>query len=289
MLVGLLRAMRPHQWVKNTFVLAPLVFAKELFQLDVAVMALGAFGLFCLASSSVYIFNDLADIDADRAHPVKRDRPIASGRLPERVARAAAFGMAFVSAGGGLWLQPWFGAMVFGYLVLNVFYSKLLKRIAYVDVLCITTGFELRVLGGAFAAEVPASAYLLVATFLLATYLGFGKRMHELMQGKAAEKQRSVLAAYDERTLTIFLVAAAVATIVTYAVYTLDPSTREAFGTDYLIVTTPMPVFGVLRFLHLVRRKHTAESPTEDMLRDRPFLANILAWAVAVIVVIYVG
>jgi 4-hydroxybenzoate polyprenyltransferase len=281
--------MRPHQWVKNTFVLAPLVFAKELFHLDMALRALGAFGLFCLASSAVYIFNDLADVEADREHPVKRHRPIASGKLSEGAARGAMFAFALIAGGGGLFLEPAFGATAMGYLLLNILYSKVLKRIAYVDVLCITTGFELRVLGGAFAAEVPASAYLLVATFLLATYLGFGKRMHELMQGDGASKQRSVLAAYGERTLTIAMWATAIATIVTYAIYTLDPATRASFGTDYLIVTIPMPVFGVLRFLHLVRRQHTAESPTEDMLRDRPFLVNIIAWVIAVLAVIYVG
>jgi hypothetical protein len=154
--------------------------------------------------------------------------------------------------------------------------------------MCITAGFELRVLGGASAALVEASEYLLIVTFLLATFLGFGKRMHELAQADA-KKQRDVLASYDGRTLTVLLYITALATVATYAVYTVDPSTRGAFGTDYLVVTTAMPLFGVLRFLHLVRRPHSAESPTEEMLRDKPFLANLAMWAVAVIVVIYLG
>lgn len=288
MFVGLLRALRPHQWVKNLFVLAPLVFAQELFELPYAVRSLAGFALFCLASSSVYLLNDIIDVEADRAHPIKRNRPIASGRVPIHVARVAAGAMALVSIGGGLFLNYEFAATTAGYLVLMLGYSARLKRIAYVDVFCIALGFELRVLAGAFAALVEASLYLVVVTFLLALFLGFGKRMHELPQADA-EKQRKVLASYDVRTLTFLLYATALATVGTYAIYTLDPSTAAAFGTDYLVVTTLMPLFGVLRFLHLVRRKHSAESPTEDMLRDKPFIANLLLWVVAVIVVIYLG
>lgn len=289
MWAGLLKAMRPHQWVKNIFVLAPLVFARELFDPERAIHALAGMGLFCLASSTVYILNDLTDVEADRAHPVKRNRPIASGALPVGAARNAALLLATTSVGLGYWLSPYFAGTVASYLILNFFYSKSLKHIAYIDVLCITTGFELRVLGGAYAADVPASTYVLIATFLLASFLGFGKRMHELMQGKGAEKQRSVLANYSERTLTFLLYGTALAAVATYIGYTLDPATRESFGTDYLVVTSLMPLLGVLRFLHLVRRRNTAESPTEDMLRDRLFLANGLAYVIAVVVIIYFG
>lgn len=289
MLLGLLRTMRPHQWVKNLFVLAPLVFAKELLDVPIALRATAAFFLFCLASSTVYVLNDLTDVEADRTHPVKKNRPIASGRVPEGVARYFAVGTATVALLGSFGLHPAFGATIVGYLSLNWAYSKKLKRIAYVDVMCIMAGFQLRVLGGAFAAQADPSVYLIVVTFLLATFLGFGKRMHELGQGEKAHKQRSVLRSYDERTLTVLLFITAALTVATYAVYTLDPHTREAFGTDYLVITTILPAFGVLRFLHLVRRKHSAESPTEDMLRDKPFLLNLLAWVIAVLLVIYLG
>jgi 4-hydroxybenzoate polyprenyltransferase len=287
MLLGLIRAMRPHQWVKNLFVLAPLIFAKELLVWPLAFKAGAAFALFCLASSTVYILNDLGDVEVDRAHPVKRHRPIASGLLPIGVARNTAIATGLSSLVGGALLNPLLATTILGYLTLNLAYSRRLKRVAYLDVMCIAAGFELRVMAGAFAAEVPASAYLLVVTFLLAAFLGFGKRMHELMQGEQAHKQRSVLKAYDERTLTVLLYLTALATVATYAVYALDPSTREAFGTDYLAVTTVMPLFGVLRFLYLVRRRHVAESPTEDMLRDVPFLANLALWGVVVLALIY--
>ncbi|MBK8171308.1 MAG: hypothetical protein IPK60_13310 [Sandaracinaceae bacterium] len=175
------------------------------------------------------------------------------------------------------------------YLVLNLLYSVRLKRIAYVDMLCIALGFELRVLSGSFAAQVPASTYLLVVTFLLAAFLGMGKRMHELSQSEEAHLQRASLKAYDKRTLTILLYVAAFATTGTYAAYTFDPSTRAAFHTAYLPLTTLFTLFGVLRFLHLVRGRPHAESPTEEMLRDKPFLLNLALWALTIFVIIYVA
>ncbi len=289
MMAGLLRAMRPHQWVKNIFVLAPMVFAQELLHLERALSALAGMALFCLTSSAVYIFNDLKDVEADRAHPVKKNRPIASGQLSEPVARSAAFALALTALVLGFWLSPYFAGCVGGYLLLNLLYSVHLKNIAYIDVLCITTGFELRVLSGAYAADVPPSHYLLIATFLLASFLGFGKRMHELLQGKEAEKQRSVLTQYGEKTLNALLYGTGIAAVATYVVYTLDPATRHAFGTDYLAVTSFMPLVGVFRFMHLVRRQHTAESPTEDMLRDRIFILNAIGYVLAVLIVIYFG
>src|SRR5262249_23183822 len=146
-----------------------------------------------------------------------------------------------------------------------------------------------RVLGGAAAAQVPPSAYLLVVTFLLASFLGFGKRMHELRQGKAAHKQRSVLSGYNERVLFVLLYSTSVLTVVTYAVYTLDANTRRALGTEYLIATTPFAWFGLRRFLWLVREHPESESPTDQMLKDRPFLLNLLAWIFAVVLVLYLS
>ncbi len=289
MFVGLVRALRAHQWVKNLFVLAPLVFARELLNVPMALRASAAFVLFCLASSTVYILNDLADVESDRAHPVKRNRPIPSGLVPERVARRAAVVLGCVSVGAGFLVDVMFGVAVTSYLVLNLAYSSYLKRVAYVDVMCITAGFELRVLGGAYAAAVPASAYLIVVTFLLASFLGFGKRMHELVQGEKAVSQRSVLRQYNKKTLTVLLFITGLLTVGTYAVYTLDHHTRAMFGSDYLVGTTVFTAFGVLRFLHLVRNRPDAESPTDQMLRDWPFLANLGLWIVAVIATIYVN
>jgi decaprenyl-phosphate phosphoribosyltransferase len=281
--------MRPHQWVKNLFVVAPLVFAKELFEAPMAGRTAWAFVLFCLASSTVYVLNDLSDVEADRAHPVKRHRPIASGKVTTLAARNAALGMALVTVAGALALGPTFLATVVAYLLLNLAYTAHLKRLPYVDVLSIAAGFELRVIGGAFAAPVPPSAYLLVVTFLLATFLGFGKRMHELSGMDEGKAQRAVLASYSAPTLSVLLFATGTATALSYVLYTLDPATRAFFGTDFLVATAPFTVVGVLRFLHLVRHRPEAESPTEEMLRDWPFLMNLVLWAVAVVLVIYLG
>lgn len=285
--LGLLRSMRPHQWVKNLFVLAPLVFAQELGNTERLLRSLAAFALFCLASSTVYLLNDLTDADADRAHPVKRSRPIASGVVSRELAQRVIALFAAGSVGGAFVLSTGFGAAILGYLVLNIAYSSRLKRMAYVDVFCIAIGFELRVLGGALAAGVPPSGYLLVVTLLLALFLGFGKRMHELVQGEKAHEQRSVLRSYDSKKLAWLLRVTSTLTVLTYAVYTLDAHTRAMFRTDYLVVTTVFTAFGVARFLKLVRTHAEAESPTEQMLRDAPFLLNLGLWVATVLVLIY--
>lgn len=279
--------MRPHQWVKNLFVVAPLVFAKGLDDLDMVLRSALAFGLFSFAASAVYLLNDLADVEADRAHPVKKNRPIASGALPERTARIATVVLAVLACGGSLLLGWKVLAAIGAYLVLQIAYTFKLKQVPYVDVLCISAGFELRVLSGTFALDVPPTVYLLVVTFLLSAFLGFGKRMHEL-HAKSAKKTRSVLSKYSAKTLTVLLQLTALATTGTYVVYTLDPNTRAFFGTDYLAATIVFTEFGVIRFMDLVRNKSDADSPTEQMLRDWPFLTNLALWAIAVVVVLYV-
>ncbi len=281
--------MRPHQWVKNLFVVAPLVFAKGLGDPAMMLRSGAAFVLFSFAASSIYLLNDIADIEADRAHPKKRNRPIASGRVAISAARAAMVVLALAAIGGSLALNWLTTAMIGGYIALQFAYTFFLKRIAYVDVLCIAAGFELRVLAGSFALGVEPSNYLMAVTLLISLFLGFGKRMHELRQGKqAAEKQRKALGKYSERTLTVLLQMTALATTGTYVVYTLDPRTREFFGTDYLAATIIFTEFGILRFLELMRNQSDAASPTEQMLKDWPFLANLVLWAIAVVVVIYV-
>lgn len=295
MLTGLLRTMRPHQWVKNLVVLAPLVFARELFDLRAAWRAGAAFLVFCLLAGTVYMLNDLVDVAADREHPTKKKRPIASGAVSESQAKVALAILAVLALSGGVALGVQFLLAALGYLVLNLAYSFKLKQIAYVDLLCIAGGFELRVLGGSFAAEVPPSWYLLIVIFLGASFLGLGKRAHELaaMEERAAQTgttmaaTRVVLGAYDLRVLTPLLYVMGTATVITYIVYTLDPHTMEAFGTRWLAPTAFFTLFGVLRFTHLVRRKSNAESPTDAMLKDAPFLLNIGAWAVCVLLVIY--
>ncbi|MBX7197295.1 MAG: UbiA prenyltransferase family protein [Sandaracinaceae bacterium] len=285
-LLGLIKTMRPTQWVKNLVVLGPLVFAHQLLNLHVALRALAGFGLFCLLASAIYMLNDIVDVEADRAHPVKKLRPIAAGVVPVATARLA-FGalITTVAVGSAVLSLATFAAMM-GYLVLNLAYSFKLKRVAYVDVVCIALGFELRVLSGAYAAEVPPSIYLVVVMFLAAMFLGLGKRLHEL--GVVTEgKTRSVLKAYDPKIVTWLLVGFGLATIATYAMYTLDHATIERFGTSYLVISTIPAAAGMARFVQLVRRRSHAESPTDAMLRDWPFLGSLALWAIAVTVILY--
>lgn len=273
--------------MKNLFVLAPLVFARELFDLGLALRELAALAIFCLLASAVYTINDILDVDKDRLHPKKCERPIPSGRLSTRTASAAAVGLIALALVGAGFLGLAFATTASAYLLLNLAYSLRLKEIAFIDVTCISAGFVMRVLGGSFAVRVPPSFYLIACTFLLALFLALGKRRHELGQAGRVSQQRIVLDKYDARTVQWALTITGAATFLVYVLYTLDGQTRMYFGTAYLPLTIPFTALGILRFLFLVARSPVAESPTEEMLRDVPFMANLAAWGAAILVIVY--
>lgn len=280
---GLIRTIRPHQWVKNIFVLAPVVFATKLFDPQLLTNAAFAFLAFCLLAGAVYTINDLADVAADRLHPVKRHRPIASGRVPESVARVFAAILVLISVGGGYFVSPLFSLVAAGYFALNVAYTMKLKHVAYLDVGCIALGFVLRVLGGGFATRIEVSGYLFVCTALLALFLGFGKRRHELTTASAkAGKQRLALEGYTKRGLDMALTVTALLTVGTYLRYTLDAETLAFFKAGTLWPTTLFVVLGVWRFLHIVRYRPKAESPTQEMISDGPMVGIVLLWIIVV-------
>jgi decaprenyl-phosphate phosphoribosyltransferase len=296
---ALLKTLRPHQWVKNIFVLAPIVFHKDVFihtplgpalNLTVTGRAAAATGVFCLLAGAVYTINDLADVEADRVHPIKRDRPIASGLVSEGMARVLAVALVGLSMGLSYWLAPALAAVACLYFAENLAYSFKLKKVAFLDVGLIAFGFVLRVLAGGIATRVHVSGYMLACTALLALFLGFGKRRHELALENAG-KQRAALEAYTARSLTVALAATGSATALTYIAYTLDPATRAAFNSNYLWLTAPFTAFGILRFLLLVSgragRGLRAESPTQEMLRDVPFVLNLVIWAIVVMAIVY--
>lgn len=285
---GVIKTVRPHQWVKNVFVLAPVVFAKEIFDTLLLSRAALAFLVFCLLAGAIYTINDVVDVDADRMHPVKRYRPIASGRVPVGAARVLAVVLVLATLGGAALSTLPFLVAAFCYFALNIAYSFKLKQIPYVDVGCIAGGFVLRVVGGGFATHIQVSSYLLVCTALLALFLGFGKRRHEIAAGLAkAAKQRASLERYTAKGLDLALAVTAIATIVTYVAYTLDPRTQEFFQTEWLWPSAGFVVLGVWRFLHLVRSRPKAESPTQEMLKDGPFVAIVLIWVMLVMWVVY--
>lgn len=281
--------MRPHQWVKNVFVLAPVIFAKEVFEPALLIRAVGGFFVFCLLAGAVYTINDLADVESDRRHPVKRTRPIASGVVPASFAKILAGVLVVVALGGAATGSTGFLIVAASYLGMNLAYSLRLKHVAYVDVALISSGFVLRVMAGGYAAHISVSYYLLVCTALLALFLGFGKRRHELTAAAAgkASKQRAALENYTVRGLDWGLGLTAVATVLTYTAYTLDPETRAFFASDWLWPSSALVAAGVLRFTQLVRSHPEAESPTQEMLTDAPFLAILVGWTALVLWVVY--
>lgn len=274
--------MRPHQWMKNTFVLAPVFFAKDIFQPQLLLTALWAFLSFCLLAGAVYTMNDLVDVEADRRHPVKKMRPIASGWVPEPMAKVLAGLLVLISLGGALLLNPWFALVALLYFVQNIAYSFRLKNVAYLDVMLISAGFVLRVIAGGMATGIKVSNYLLVCTALLALFLGFGKRRHEL-----ALATRKSLKGYSKRGLDVALGVTGVATVGTYLAYTLDPNTRQFFHNDWLWLSTGFTILGMARFLQIVTGRPKAESPTQEMLRDVPFILILLGWVLWVMVTVY--
>ena len=283
--------LRPHQWVKNLFVVAPLVFSKHLFDQSYLLRTAVATLAFCALSGAVYAFNDVRDAPADRQHPIKRRRPVAARDLPETTALIVAALLAAAAIGGAALLSPSLAGAAAGYLAVNLCYSLWLKHIAFVDVALIAAGFLLRVVAGALAIAVPPSPWLLACTGLLAMMLGFGKRAHELLlanrAGRAAATTRASLAGYSLATLRWALGALALATCAAYAAYTQDHRTVAFFGTRQLVWTLPFCVLGIIRFLQLALWRPRPHSPTEAMLRDWPFLVNIALWGAAVLAIIY--
>jgi|GEM_PF-32548 len=284
----LLRTLRPRQWAKNAFLLAPLVFARHLFSVSDLGRALLAWLLFSLVAGSVYILNDVQDLAEDRAHPTKRFRPLAAGRLRVPDALVAMGALLAAALFGMAWLSVPAATLTAGYFLLNVAYSRTLKHLAYIDVVTIATGFLLRVLVGALVVAVPITHWLLACTFLVAFFLGLGKRRHELhLLQSTGQSKRRVLASYQLRHLDVLLWGSGAVTTLSYLAYTLDPATVDKFGTPHLVWTTVFIAAGVARFGRLVVREGDPVSPTDAMLRDGPFLANLAGWAVAVVIVLY--
>lgn len=280
--------MRPAQWVKNLFVFVPLVFAHRLDRLDLTLHSAAAFAAFCAAASAVYLLNDLRDREADRLHPVKCRRPIAAGQLGAGPAIAAALGLTAVALALALRLGPGFLICLAIYLALNVLYSLALKRLVILDVMTIALGFVLRVEAGALAIAVEVSSWLLLCTTFVALFLGFAKRRHELaLQPQSGTGTRSVLEHYNLTFVDQMINVVTASTIVSYALYTVDPGTAARLGTPHLIVTVPLALYGIFRFLFLLYQRPDRQSPTDAILHDPPFLINLALWGLVVVFLIY--
>jgi len=284
---ALLVSVRPHQWTKNLVVLVALGFSKHLFDADAVLRALAAFVVFCALSGAVYVANDLVDAGRDRAHPVKRLRPIASGALPLPVARAAFAVLAVLGLLASWALGPAFLLCAFAYLGLNVAYTFGLKNVVILDVLAVALGFVLRAVAGAVAIQVVFSEWLIVCTLLLALFLSLAKRRHELVTLDDAAGHRSILAEYSPYLLDQMTAVVTASCLMAYAFYTLAPETVEKYRTDRLALTIPFVIYGIFRYLYLVHRKEQGGSPTDVLLTDRPLLAATVLWGLVVVLIVY--
>jgi 4-hydroxybenzoate polyprenyltransferase len=287
MLRAIVVSLRPRQWVKNLFVFAGLVFAQRLFT-PAAWTALAAFVIFCALSGGIYLFNDAADRDKDRLHPRKRERPVASGRLPVPVALAAGAALVTGGLGAALWLSPPFAVAGLAYVALLTLYSVWLKHVVIVDVITVASGFVLRAVAGALAIDVEISGWLLICTILIALFLALGKRRYEYLTLEAdAARHRPILAEYSAGLLDQMIAVVTASTVTAYALYTMSPETVAKFHTPLLPATLPFVLYGIFRYLYLLYRRQLGGNPSELFLNDRALLINTLGWILAVLLIIY--
>jgi 4-hydroxybenzoate polyprenyltransferase len=285
---AIVEALRPRHWVKNVFVLAPLVFAERLTDPHAVLLSAGAFAVFCALASSVYLVNDLSDVGNDRLHPQKRHRPIASGRLPAGVAALVAAVLGAGALAAAFLLRPSFAYVCIAYLAINLAYSWGLKRVVILDVMIVSAGFLLRAAGGALAIEVEMSHWLALCTGVLALFLGFVKRRQEIAALPGASAQRPILREYSVPFLDQMISVVTASTVLAYSLYALSDEVAEKLETRHLWITIPFVLFGIFRYLYLVHQRGEGESPTELLMGDPALLVNVALWAGSALLAVYV-
>lgn len=297
-LFKILRLIRVHQWVKNLFVFVPLLFSMHLFDLLYFLQTLSAFIVFCFASSAIYVINDIVDIEADSAHPIKKNRPLPAGDISKNVAVIIAIFLLALVAWSMIYFNYKFDLLVIGFVLLNVLYSFWFKNIVLLDIFSIAGGFSIRVLAGAYAIQVPISSWLLLTTMFISLFLGVMKRRSELAMvnqyqkaNEGAEQKgthsRKVLSQYSLNFADQMATIAATGVIVCYALYSVAPRTVSIFNTEHLIYTTPFVVFGIFRFMYLEYISGKGENTTRTLATDIPMIINVLLYVAATIVIIY--
>ncbi len=280
--VEILKSLRPKQWIKNLFIFAALLFSQNLFNRPLLILTVEAFVAFCLASSAHYIFNDLRDIEEDRLHPVKRNRPLASGRLKKAPAVAALLVIGAAGIALAASINTPFLLMVLGYLALQTLYSMWLKHVVILDIFVVAAGFLIRVVAGGLAIRVEISSWLLICTILLSLFLAMGKRRHELvLLNKDATSHRPILKEYNVYLLDQMISVVTASTLVAYCLYTISEETVAKFGTRNLIFTVPFVLYGIFRYLYLIHQKAEGGTPEALIVQDKPLLIDIFLWIVA--------
>src|SRR5215216_5895007 len=289
MLKALIKTMRPRQWTKNGFIFFGLIFDKQLFMVEPFLRTIAGFFLFCLVSSAVYLLNDIADVEADRNHPEKKFRPIASSKLPINVALISALLLTFIAIPLGYLLSPIFALILSIYLVINLLYSRWLKHISILDVLIISSGFVLRVGAGVALITVERfSPWLYMITILFSLYIGLGKRRAEMnLLAQDASAHRKVFEGYTIPLLDQYITIVSGMTIVAYSFYTFSAPNLPI--NHAMMLTIPFVVYGIFRYLQLIQIGHAAGSPDEVALKDRPLQVAVLLWGLTVIAIFYLS
>lgn len=285
----IVQLMRPQQWVKNGVVLAGLIFSGSAGQSHLVLLALAAAGIFCLLSSTIYIINDLADAEADRSHPIKKNRPVASGQVSPGTAMVLALILGATALILALLLDFDFFKIAAAYIILSLLYSFVFKHIVIIDVMSIAAGFVLRALAGSVVIDVEFSGWLLISSFLLALFLGFGKRRHELvLLEENSGAHRRILESYTRYFLDQLIAVVTPSVLVCYLIYVISPDVQEKLGTHYLYLTTPFVIYGIFRYLYLIHLEEQGGSPTRLLLTDRPILITVLLWLITALLLLYI-
>ena len=289
MLKALIKTMRLRQWTKNGFIFFALIFDKQLFRPEPFWRTVEGFLLFCMISSAVYLLNDIADVEADRNHPTKKSRPIASGQLPIPVALTAALLLTIIAIPLGYLLSPVFALILALYLITNLVYSRWLKHVPILDVLIVSSGFVLRVAAGVALITVERfSPWLYMITILFSLYIGLGKRRAEMnLLAEGASAHRKVFEGYTIPLLDQYITIVSGTTIVAYSLYTFSAPNLPENHT--MMLTIPFVVYGIFRYLQLIQVGHAAGSPDEVALKDRPLQITVLLWGLAVIAIFYLS
>ncbi len=304
MFYQLLRAIRPRQWIKNIFVFAALAFSEERFWTipQAVLLTIGTFALFCMAAGSIYLVNDIVDIEKDRAHPKKRKRPLASGKLRPNVAVIAAVLMMVITLPGALLLDsldPYtlrfqeldFGllSVILAYIVIQgLLYTYFLKNIVILDIFTIAAGFVLRAVAGAIVLDIPISSWLLICMGLLALFLGLGKRRAELvLLEEGATEHRHILDEYSVPMLDQLISIVTAATIIAYTLFTTTSTSLKLTPYPVMLLTVPFVVYGIFRYIYLIHHHGGGGSPEELVLKDRPLAIDIVLYGLMVLALLF--
>ncbi len=290
MIKDIIRSMRPHQWTKNFFIYAALIFSQNIFNLPLLLKTTIAFSAFCLISSALYVFNDLKDLEEDKLHPLKSRRPIASGKIKKSTAILMIVILGLLGFSSAFTLNKNYFIIILVYFLIQMAYSIKLKHIVILDVFVVALGFLIRVVAGGLAIEVSLSSWLLICTILLALFLALSKRRHELvLLEDGASDHRPILEEYSPYLLDQMIAVVTASTVIAYCLYTISEETVTKFGTTNLIFTVPFVLYGIFRYLYLIHQKSEGGSPEALIIKDKPLLIDIFLWIAAAVIILYLS